>query len=293
MKVKGFNQIYLLLLIAIIPFINSCEKVINLDLNKENPAIIIEAPIDLDSTNQKITIKKTVNFDVESNGTPVIDALVTLTDGEQTVNFIHQSNGDYVGVTPIGFLKTAKQYELKVIQDGKTYSSVSICPAINTPLDSIGVYKQKSFGRYNYSIVPLRNENPKGISNWYQFKAKKNGVKINKILIDDDQNLDGVPVTRKPIFDLSEFSPDTIVNDVPKYKIEKDGVIMLQDSVEIELTLVNLEYKVFRYFYNLVLNQGGRQSATPSNPDVLFTNGALGYFSIQKSFTQKKWINTK
>ena len=65
------------------------------------------------------------------------------------------------------------------------------------------------------------------------------------------------------------------------------------DSVELELTLVNIEYKVFRYFFNLVLNQGGRQSATPSNPDPLFSNGALGYFSVQKSFTKKKWINTK
>ena len=112
-------------------------------------------------------------------------------------------------------------------------------------------------------------------------------------MVDDDQNLDGVPFTRKPIFELNEFSPDTVVNEMPKFKIEKNGITTLKDSVEIELTLVNIEYKVYRYLFNLVLNQGGRQSATPSNPDPIFSNGALGYFSVQKSYTRKKWINNK
>ncbi len=278
----------------IILFINySCEKVINLDLNKENPKIIIEAPIDVDSTNHRITIKQTVNFDNEIGGVPITTADVTLTNGTNSVKFNHISNGEYVATTPVDFFGANKTFELKVIESGKTYISSSSCPTVSIPLDSIGVYKQKTFGRYNYSVVALRNETPKGVPNWYQYKAKKNGVKINKILIDDDQNLDGVTVTRKPIFDLPEFSPDTIVNDLPKFKVEKNGVLTLEDSVELELTLVNIEYKVFRYFYNLVLNQGGRQSATPSNPDPLFTNGALGYFSVQKSFTKKKWITTK
>lgn len=278
----------------IILFFNySCEKVINLDLNKENPKIIIEAPIDVDSTNHRITIKQTVNFDNEIGGVPITTADVTLTNGTNSVKFNHTSNGEYVASTPVDFFGANKTFELKVIESGKTYIASSSCPTVSIPLDSIGVYKQKTFGRYNYSVVALRNETPKGVPNWYQYKAKKNGVKINKILIDDDQNLDGVTVTRKPIFDLPEFSPDTIVNDLPKFKVEKNGVLTLEDSVELELTLVNIEYKVFRYFYNLVLNQGGRQSATPSNPDPLFTNGALGYFSVQKSFTKKKWITTK
>lgn len=278
----------------IILFINySCEKVINLDLNKENPKIIIEAPIDVDSTNHRITIKQTVNFDNEIGGVPITTADVTLTNGTNSVKFNHTSNGEYVASTPVDFFGANKTFELKVIESGKTYIASSSCPTVSIPLDSIGVYKQKTFGRYNYSVVALRNETPKGVPNWYQYKAKKNGVKINKILIDDDQNLDGVTVTRKPIFDLPEFSPDTIVNDLPKFKIENNGSVSITDSVELELTLVNIEYKVYRYFFNLILNQGGRQSATPSNPDPLFTNGALGYFSIQKSYTKKKWINTK
>ncbi len=48
-----------------------------------------------------------------------------------------------------------------------------------------------------------------------------------------------------------------------------------------------------RYLYNLALNQGGRQSATPTNPDPIFTNGALGYFSIQSSDTKERWLNNK
>lgn len=291
---KILNPIFFTFSVVVLMLsIFSCEKVIKLDLNSENPKIIIEAPINVDSTNQKITIKQTVNFDDESSGTAVTTAEVTISNGTTSIKFDHTSNGEYVANTPLSFFGSDKSYELKVIDAGKTYTATSICPVVSIPLDSIGVYKQKTFGRYNYSVVALRNETPKGVPNWYQYQAKKNGVKINKILIDDDQNLDGVTVTRKPIFDLPEFSPDTIVNDLPKFKVEKNGVTTLADSVELELTLVNIEYKVFRYFFNLVLNQGGRQSATPSNPDPLFTNGALGYFSVQKSYTKKKWINTK
>jgi hypothetical protein len=105
--------------------------------------------------------------------------------------------------------------------------------------------------------------------------------------------LDGVPRTSKPIFNVREFSPDTTVNSVPKWIIKKAGATELVDSVEAELTLVNIEYKVFRYLYNLALNQGGRQSATPTNPDPIFTNGALGYFSIQSTDTKKIWVNNK
>ena len=291
---KILNPIFFTLSVVVLMLsIFSCEKVIKLDLNSENPKIIIEAPIDVDSSIHRITIKQTVNFDNEIGGVPVTSADVTLSNGTISVKFNHSSNGEYIATTPKDFFSSSKSYELKVIEAGKTYTSNSSCPTVTIPLDSIGIYKQKTFGRYNYSVVALRNETPKGVPNWYQYQAKKNGVKINKILIDDDQNLDGVTVTRKPIFDLPEFSPDTVVNDLPKFKIENNGIVSITDSVELELTLVNIEYKVYRYFFNLVLNQGGRQSATPSNPDPLFTNGALGYFSVQKSYTKKKWINTK
>lgn len=280
----------------------SCEKVIKLDLNKDDPKIIIEAAIEVDTLNQKdssiqyITIRRTVNFDTEINGIAVDNATIHLTDGIDTIKTkpnSYKGDGKYELRIRPGFLTPSKAYALVVSVGKNVYRATSTCPTYSVPLDSIGVFKQKSFGRFNYSIAPIRNEKPKGIPNWYQFKAKKDGVKITKILVDDDQNLDGVEKTRKPIFDLNEFSPDTVVNDIPKFKVNQNGILSLKDSVEIELTLVNIDYKVYRYLFNLVLNQGGRQSATPSNPDPIFSNGALGYFSVQKSYTRKKWINTK
>ena len=305
MKLKINTIHYYLALFGILITLFSCEKVIKLDLNKDDPKIIIEAALEVDSIMpndiQYIYIRRTVNFDSEINGDPVENASISLTDTD-TKNTILTSpssylgNGKYVLKIKSGSLTKNKVYQLDVKVDNKVYSATSACPSNPVPLDSIGVFKQKSFGRYNYSIAPIRNETPAGIPNWYQFIAKKNGVKINKILVDDDQNLDGIKFTRKPIFDLNEFSPDTIVKndtDQPKFKIKKNGVVTLADSVEIELTLANIEYKVYRYLFNLVLNQGGRQSATPSNPDPIFSNGALGYFSVQKSYTRKKWINNK
>jgi hypothetical protein len=302
MKSKINSAHYFLGFISLIITLFSCEKVIKLDLNKDDPKIIIEAAFEVDSLNQVdsstqyVYVRRTVNFDTEISGLAVDNASITLTDGKDTIKSTpknYKGDGKYELKIRKGFVTESKTLNLFVKVDNKVYSATSACPNHPVPLDSIGVFKQKSFGRYNYSIAPIRNETPAGIPNWYQFKAKKNGVKINKILVDDDQNLDGVMYTRKPLFQLNEFSPDTVVNNIPQFKIEKNGITTLKDSVEIELTLVNVEYKIYRYLFNLVLNQGGRQSATPSNPDPIFSNGALGYFSVQKSYTRKKWINNK
>jgi hypothetical protein len=302
MKSKIKSTHYLIGLFGLLITLLSCKKVISLDLKKDDPRIIIEAAIEVDSLNQidsstqYIYIRRSVSFDAAISGLEVNNATITLTDGKDTILSTpknYKGNGKYELKIQQGFLTQNKSYTLMVKIDNIEYSASSTCPTYAIPLDSIGVFKQKSFGRYNYSIAPIRNETPAGIPNWYQFKAKKNGVKINKILVDDDQNLDGVESTLKPIFELNEFSPDTIVKNIPKFKVIKNGKPILEDSVEIELTLVNIEYKVYRYLFNLTQNQGGRQSITPSNPDPLFTNGAFGYFSVQKSFSRKKWINNK
>ncbi len=274
---------------------SSCEKVIQLDLNKENPQLVIEAIINIDSTNQYVYLNRTVNFDNEGKGVPFSNASVQLLDGESIVTkFESLGNGTFKATLEKGLLKVGKQYTLQVVDNEKkvTHVATSSCP-VNVKLDAIEVFKNPPvFGRYNYAIVPVRNE-PIG-KNWYQFRLKKNNEKIHKILVDDDSNLDGVPRTSKPIFNVREFSPDTTVNSVPKWIIKKAGATELVDSVEAELTLVNIEYKVFRYLYNLALNQGGgNQSATPTNPDPIFTNGALGYFSIQSTDTKKIWVNNK
>jgi len=300
-NIKYSFALVALFVVSIVLF--SCKKVIQLDLTKEKPKVIIEAAIEVDSANQTdssthiISIKRTVNFDSEMNGFEVPNASIQLTDGKDTLKFLpncYKGDGKYELRIRPGFLDKDRSFTLLVKVDDQVFTATSKCPSKPVALDSIGVFKQKSFGRYNYSIAPIRDESKeKGIPNWYQFKAKKNGVKINKILVDDDQNLDGVKYTLKPIFDLNEFSPDTVINEVPKFKIIQNGNVQLVDSVEIELKLVNIEYKIFRYLFNLVGNQGGRQSTTPSNPDPIFSNGALGYFSMQKSYTKTKWINTK
>jgi len=281
---------------------SSCEKVIQLDLNKENPQLVIEAIINIDSLEQSIFLTRTVNFDNEGKGEPVFDANVELFDGQLMVaKFKHVANGEFKTKLEKNRLTEGKEYTLKVVDNEKevTHVATSICPK-RVVLDSIGFYKQKTFGRYRYSVVPLRSD-PIGKNwyqyrlkkGWYQYSLKKGGEKVAKILVDDDLNLDGVKTTRKPIFNINEFSPDTVVNDVPKWIIKNGTEITLVDSINVELTLVNIEYKVFRYLYNLALNQGGRQSATPTNPDPLFTNGALGYFSIQSSNTKERSLNNK
>ena len=274
---------------------SSCEKVIQLDLKTEKAQLVIEAVFNIDSTEQYVYLSKTVNFDNDGAGYPYTKGSVQLFDGELLVkNFDQIKDGMFHATIEKGTLKVGKQYTLQVkdLEENTTHIATSTCP-VKVELMKIQVNKNPPiFGRYNYQIIPVRNE-PYG-KNWYQFRLKKNKERIHKIFVDDDSYLNGKE-TFKPILDAREFSPDTTVNSMPKWIIKNGGAIELKDSVEAEVTLVNIEYKVFRYLYNLALNQGqgGRQSATPTNPDPIFTNGALGYFSIQSSNTKEIWVNNK
>jgi hypothetical protein len=121
--------------------------------------IIIEAALEVDTLLpndiQYISIRRTVNFDSEINGTAVDNATISLTDGKNTILTSPSSylgNGKYELKIKPGSLTKNKVYQLDVKVDNKIYSATSACPSNPVPLDSIGVFKQKTFGWKNISV---------------------------------------------------------------------------------------------------------------------------------------------
>jgi hypothetical protein len=122
---------------------------------------------------------------------------------------------------------------------------------------------------------------------------KKNGKSVDGIYTEDDQGMDG-QLTLKPIFTpKNDFTPDTTINNVRKFKWKENGVVSVIDSVEAEVQMSCISEKTYRYFFALSLNGGGQQSATPSNPDSMFEGGALGYFSTETRQIKKLTIKGK
>jgi hypothetical protein len=265
----------------------SCTKVIDINLNKNDPKLVIEAVVNADSLTHYVTLTNSINFDEDVAPPLVTDATITIKEvNTNTVaNYTYNSLlGKYV-VTNFS-VKEGNTYELTVVSNGKTYVSSSTVPG-RVQLDSMKLVKYPFGPNLSYTLVPLRMD-PENAINYYKFLLSKNGKRIPGIYVEDDLGFNG-QLTKKPIFPYkNELSPDTLVGTQHKWKNKVNGKIELLDSIQVDLEMQCLEEKVYRYFFTLSLNAGNQQSATPSNPDALFTNGALGYFSAQT--TQKRSI---
>lgn len=285
------NLIYLLGL-ATIFLMNSCTKVIDINLNKNDTKLVVEAIVNADSSTHYVTLTNSINFD-EDIAPPIVSG-ATITIKETNSNTI----GTYSFDAQLGkyvlknfIVKEGNTYELSIVSNGKTYTASSTVPTRVT-LDSVKVVKYPFGPNMTYTIVPLRHD-PAGIANYYQFIMKRDNKLVPGIYVEDDLGLDG-QLTLKPIFpDKNAFGPDTTIANVDKWKKKTGDKIEIKDSILVELEMQCMENKVYRYLFTLNLNQGKQQSATPSNPDALFTNGALGYFSAQTTQKRSLYITNK
>ncbi|TNE53534.1 MAG: DUF4249 domain-containing protein [Bacteroidetes bacterium] len=247
------NSLFLVL-IVLGTFITSCEKVIDLDLNEENPKIVIEGAINKDSLVNTIMVRWTLNFDENTSYPAVSNAQVSIEDD--------QGNSEALTMTAPGIYQTSnfpgvenRTYTLKVTVDGKTYQASSRMPQ-QVPLDTI-IMENFAFGPDPvYFPIAVRTD-PAGINNYYRFDLFKNGDNVPGIYLQDDQFADGVQVL-EPVFGGEYESGDTL-----------------------GLNLLCIDGAVHKYFFTLEANTGGTGGATPANPESNFGLDALGYFSAQ------------
>lgn len=283
--------IYLLSILNILVF-TSCTKVIDINLNENDPKLVIEATINADSSTHYVSLTNSINFDEDVAPPVVTGATITIKEvnGGALGTYSYDANkGKYVVNNFL--VKEGETYELTVVANGKSHVATSTVPS-RVKLDSIKVVKYPFGPNLTYTIVPMRKD-PAGITNYYQFKLSRDEKPLLGIYVEDDQGMDG-QLTLKPIFPYrNELSPDTLVGSINKWKKKVGNTIEAKDSIFVDLQMSCLENKVYRYFLTLSLNQGNQQSATPSNPDPLFTNGALGYFSAQTVQRRSIWITNK
>jgi len=231
--------------------LNSCTKVIDVDINDADAQYVVEGFVTLGETTHRVSITKSLNID-ESVAYPTVDnAIVILTDdlgNSQTMSLVEP--GIYeVNSYPVSLDRT---YTLQISVDSKVFTASSTMPQ-DVQLDTLETFPF-SFGPTTINaIVPVRLD-PEGIENYYQFKLTKNDSVVKGIYIQSDQYNDG-NIMMEPIF------ADGINNG---------------DTVSVEMYCV--DKMIYKYFFTLLQNL---QGATPANPTSNFTGGCLGYFSVR------------
>jgi len=230
----------------------SCQKVIDLDLNSDDPKYVIEGIVTKGETTHQVKITRTLNFD-ETKPFPTVDnAVVVISDnlGNATTLTlvspgIYETTG-YLGVE-------GRNYTITVTVDGKTFTAQSTMPT-EVVLDTLNVLSIQ-FGLDTFrTIVPKRLDQA-GVANYYQFDIYQNSERKEGIYLQDDQFSDGVE-NEQPLF-ASNFAPG--------------------DTARVIMFCV--DKPVYKYFYSISANTGS--TASPANPDSNFGKDCLGYFSAR------------
>lgn len=247
---KIFRTLSLSLLAITALFIVSCEKVIDVDLNEEDPKVVIEAKFNAGETTHRVQITRTLNFDEVGPYPAVNNATVGVTDNlgnSAVMTFVGDGFYEVTGYPVI----EGRTYTLTVNVDGTTYTAASTVPGL-VEIDTLAVLPIVLGADTLNALLPLRYD-PAGIRNFYQFDIYKNTERVEGIFLQDDQFTDGILV-EQPIFGGGFDSGDTALVD-----------------------MFCIDEPVYNYFFALEQNQ----SATPANPVSNFSGGCLGYFSVR------------
>lgn len=233
---------------------SSCEKVIDPDLKKSDPVVVIEANLSDLSESHVVKVSKTIAFDQPNVFTVLRGAKVVLTSSTgQTVTFPEVTDGSYRSPRFRGV--SGVTYTLQVTVEGKAYIAKSTMPRA-VRADSIGFKKLTFFGKSNVYPVIYYND-PGNSQDQYRFVMRVNNKQIIEHVSEDR-------------FNNGNTTSDLITFD-------GDGVV-IGDKLDLEMQCI--DRNVFKYYYTISQVDGeGGPPVAPSNPDSNFSNGALGIFS--------------
>lgn len=240
-------------------FTVACTEVIDIDLNKTDPKLVIQAEVSTAPGPYYVKINQTVNFDTTNDFPPISNATVIISDDAGNIETLNNlGNGNYSTNALQGVL--GRTYTLEVIQNGNNYTAVSTIPSNEIMIDTIIPFDSPFGSDTTKFLIPIYKD-PSGIDNYYRFKQTVNGIANKNILLLEDRDNDGNYNTR-PLFG-SDVKPG--------------------DDVTLEIQ--GIDKGVYTYLSGFLNFSGGfNASASPANPtsNIIGTN-VLGFFSAHTS----------
>ena len=248
-------------LISIIVFgllIVSCKEKINIDIPDGDPKLVIEAELSTEVDSSFVRLTKSANYYSSADYLKVTNALVLInTDTFYPVsNGIYKPKASYVGVTN-------KTYSLKIVSEGKTYTSTSTL----TPMFRVDSLQQvfkpaQGFLKEGYTVKYFGLDNREPIKYTY-FRFGKNDLQGNDSLFDD-----------KILFDNGSTQSGQYEFELPFLRLKKgDYTYLIFRSVDKNM------YDFINAYNNQTSGAPGPFQVPPANLPTNIIGGALGYFA--------------
>ncbi len=250
---------FLLFSVYLVFLLSGCEKVIDVDLNETEPAIVIEGNLSFPEGKLEVKVSKTGSYFSNEPIQTVENAEVYLENGPAFRLRAEETGKGIYKLThlPANFNSA---YRLTVNVGDEQYSGVSILKP-RVKIDSLNYeYQQEQpFFDGGYRLLLYFND-PAEEENYYRVKVYKNDEQFNTV---DDII----------VFDDDGFNGKSLSIRLRGQRFEKD------DTAKVEL--LSIDKSSWEYFSTLSevanLNPG---SPSPANPASNLSNDALGYFSV-------------
>jgi len=224
--------------------LTACEEVIPIDLNEENPFVVIEADLQQGTNHFDVYIKQTKSYFQAGTEPPVTNAVVEITNtsGETRTAEAFEAGiyrfENYEAVT-------GQEYELNITIDSLQFNAKTTVPSLPV-LDSLTIEFEEAgpFQDEGYNIY-LNFVDPANEVNYYRILYALNDTFQNTpddLILVDDQLLNGNPINI-PIF----------VN-----------IFQIGDTVDVNLRSIDqATYNFYATLSEIIIEMGG---------------GAIGYF---------------
>ena len=235
--------------VVLISILASCKKEIQLDLQKKESQIVIEADFAAERKVNTVYISQTIEIRQTNSFPEISKAQVIVTDNNEYSEILKE-------IKP-GVYQTSS---FKVNYNNKTYIAESTVPPF-VKLDTSLAVSSKFGDSQMTGFLPIYTD-PAGVKNNYRFVQYVNGERVKGSILMDDTYSDGL-LQQQPFFSMN--------------LVAKPG-----DCLEVEMQMIDDANYLYFFSKEKTVNLDG---AAPANPVSNLKGGALGYFNVHS--TQK------
>ncbi len=244
----------ILLMGSIIGFLTSCEKVIDLKLDKSQETVVVDALVSNLPDHSEIRLSKSSPIFSEQSYTLLRDATVQLEDQNNRVyEFLETEEGVYRNPNFLGY--EGEKYVLDIQWEGQHIQAESIMPH-QVMIDSIElVISQGGIVRDNQVAYSLKVHftDPVNEANYYRFDVFHNDTLYPGFVVSKDLLFDGIST----------------------YQFFMNYEMHVADTIGVLLSSIDQA----NYNYFLVLGQSNSPFViAPGNPISNIQGDGIGYF---------------
>lgn len=282
----SMKKILLNNLVAAVLFLSSCEKGVQFKLDDVSPKLVVEAtienglaPVVYLSKSQgyfsAIDLNALANSFVRNAEVYVSNGTLTHKLKEYTIpvgggyNFYYYSNDPSSPLTAFAG-ELNKSYSLRILSEGKEYTSTTTIPDITRRIDSL-FWKPAPPGNEPGKVsLMVRAYDPPGFGDYIRYFTKRNSEPFYPGLISvfDDQVIDG------SIYEIQ------VERGVDRNADNKEGYSFFDKGDTVTLKVCNIDkptfdfWRTMEYTYSTV----GNPFSSPTKVISNIKGGGLGYF---------------